>query len=62
MSTMEPVLLRVPEVAQLLNIGRTRVYDLIRTGELVSVKVFGSRRVPRSALDAYVASLIEEVA
>ena len=59
---MEPILLRVDEAARLLGIGRTRVYDLIRLGLLQSVKVFGSRRIPRAAVDAYVASLLEEVA
>lgn len=59
---MEPVLLRVEEVARLLGIGRTRVYDLIRLGQLQSVKVFGARRIPRQAVDLYVASLMKEAA
>jgi len=58
----DPLLLRVEEAAHLLGIGRTRVYDLIRLGLLRSVKVFGSRRVPRQSVDAYVQSLLEEVA
>ncbi|TKG65759.1 helix-turn-helix domain-containing protein [Prauserella endophytica] len=59
---MEPVLLRVEEAARLLGIGRTRVYDLIRLGLLQSVKVFGARRVPRDAVDAYVRSLTQDAA
>lgn len=59
---MEPVLLRVEEAAHLLGIGRTRVYDLIRLEQLQSVKVFGARRIPRGAIDAYVQSLMEGAA
>lgn len=60
MTTVEPVLLRVEEAAAALRVGRTRIYDLIRTRKLPSVKVAGSRRIPRHALDAYVESLLEE--
>lgn len=59
---MEPILLRVEEAARLLGIGRTRVYDLIRLDLLQSVKVFGSRRIPRDAVEAYVRSLTKEAA
>jgi excisionase family DNA binding protein len=56
----DPLLLRVEEAARLLSIGRTRVYDLINSGVLGSVKIFGSRRVPRASLDRYVATLLQE--
>ncbi|GAB3569965.1 hypothetical protein GCM10027445_22630 [Amycolatopsis endophytica] len=59
---MEPILLRVDEAAHLLGIGRTRVYDLIRLGQLRSVKVFDSRRIPRDAIDEYVRSLMAQAA
>jgi excisionase family DNA binding protein len=52
------LLLRVEEVAQLLEIGRTRVYHLIASGELASVKIGGSRRVPTAAVHRYVAGLV----
>lgn len=60
MTTMHPMLLKVEEAAQVLRMSRSRIYDLIRLGELNSVKVFGSRRIPVQAVHDYVKSLIEE--
>jgi excisionase family DNA binding protein len=48
-------LLRVEDVARdVLHIGRTRVYELIASGELASVAVGRSRRIPESALQEYI--------
>jgi excisionase family DNA binding protein len=51
------VLLRPEEVATALGIGRTAVFELIRTGELRSVKIGKSRRIPTDAVHEYVAGL-----
>jgi excisionase family DNA binding protein len=56
----ESLLLTVEEAAALLRIGRSRVYDLIASGEIESVKIGGSRRVPRDAAEAYVRRLVAE--
>jgi excisionase family DNA binding protein len=53
-------LYRVEEVAEVLNVGRTKVFDLIRSGQLASVKVGGSRRVTEQAIDDYIARLCHE--
>lgn len=53
-------LYRVEEVAELLNVGRTKVFDLIRSGELGSVKVGGSRRITEKAIEDYIDSLVVE--
>jgi excisionase family DNA binding protein len=51
-------LLRIPEVCERLNHGRTRTYELIREGRLRSVVVGPrARRVRESDLDAFIASL-----
>ena len=52
---MEKLLLTVAETAELLNIGKNRVYELIYSEQLCSVR-FGSRvlRVPRSAVERFV--------
>ena len=52
-----PILFTTEEVARLLGIGKCRVYDLIRTRDLASVKVGASRRISARALHDYVAQL-----
>ncbi len=51
---MNPVLLTVEDAAQALALGRTKVYELVETGELRSVKIGRSRRIPVQALDEFV--------
>lgn len=51
---------RVEEVAELLGICRSRVFGLITAGELTSVKIGTSRRVPDEAVRDYVARLTAE--
>jgi excisionase family DNA binding protein len=58
-----PVLLVRPEDAALaLGVGRTKVYELMRSGALRSVRVGGLRRVPVAALSEFVTRLEEEAA
>ncbi len=57
---MEKLLLTPEEAAEVLNVGRTTVYDLMRLRLLVSVKVGRSRRIPASACLELVNKLIEE--
>lgn len=51
------LLLTPQQAAHALGIGRTKVYELILTNALASVKIGTSRRVPRRAVEDYVASL-----
>lgn len=57
--SQQPVklLLSIPEAAAQLSLGQTVVWKLVSTGQLASVKVGRSRRVPWTALEAFVASL-----
>lgn len=57
MSPLAPRLLSVPEAARLLGIGRTTAYELISGGELETVKIGRSTRVPLDAVDAFVIRL-----
>jgi excisionase family DNA binding protein len=51
------VLLRPEEVAEALSVSRSTVFLLMRAGELRSVKIGKSRRVPVDAVTEYVAGL-----
>jgi excisionase family DNA binding protein len=56
---MDKLLLTAPEAARALGISRSKLYELLRDGEIRSVRIGRSRRVPWAALGAYVASLAE---
>jgi excisionase family DNA binding protein len=55
------LLLTVEETAEILTVSRWKVFELIRLRELRSVKIGGLRRVPRGAIDEYIARLLGEV-
>lgn len=54
---METVLLKIPDVMERLSVGQTKVYELMSTGELRSVKVGRARRVPSDELERFMAQL-----
>ena len=56
---MERLLLSPDQVAESLGVCRSRVYDLMRTRVLPSVKIGRARRVPVSAVRAYVDQLTD---
>ena len=56
---MEKLLLTPEDAADLLSIGRSKLYELIGDGQLASVRIGASRRVPMSALVEFVESLQE---
>jgi excisionase family DNA binding protein len=54
---VDKLLLKPEEAAEMLSIGRSKVYELIGTGELVSVRIGTSRRIPADALAEFVREL-----
>lgn len=46
-------LMTVPEAANALRIGKNRAYALVREGEIPSVRIGHSVRIPRVSLEAY---------
>jgi len=58
----ERILLRPEEVAQRLGVSRTLVYELLSSRRLESIHIGRSRRVPVSALDAFVEAQRQEQA
>jgi excisionase family DNA binding protein len=57
---MEKMLLTPIEAAAALGIGRSKLYDLIRSGALASVRIGTCRRISVEALTAYAASLVRD--
>lgn len=53
----DKLLYRIPEVASHLSLSRSKVYELLKSGELPSVHIDRSRLVRKSDLEAYVDSL-----
>ncbi|MEU2536619.1 helix-turn-helix domain-containing protein [Streptomyces iakyrus] len=62
MTTATPELLTVPEVMARLRLGRSTVYDLIRSRRLLSITVGRCRRIPADALRDFITRELEEAA
>jgi excisionase family DNA binding protein len=56
---MEKLLLRPVEAAEAIGIGRSKVYELLASGELPSIRVGTSVRVPVEALRAWIARQLQ---
>lgn len=56
------LLLKVEEAARMLSLSRSKVFDLISKGEIPSVKINGSRRVPMDQLTVWVNTQVQQEA
>lgn len=54
---MDKLLLTPMEAADVLGVGRSKVYELMRTGALGSVRIDSCRRIPVEDLSALVSRL-----
>jgi excisionase family DNA binding protein len=52
----------VEQVAKMLNVSRDKVYYLLRTRQLRSIKIGKSRRITDQHLAAFIASLEDDAA
>jgi excisionase family DNA binding protein len=52
---MEPLLLKAGDVAKLLGLGRSKVFAMLAVGELPVIRIGRSVRVPRAALEDWIA-------
>jgi excisionase family DNA binding protein len=56
---MEKLLLRPTEAADAIGIGRSKIYELLASGALPSVRIGSSVRVPVDSLRAWIAHQLE---
>jgi excisionase family DNA binding protein len=49
-----PLLLTINQVAALLNLGRTKTYEIVRSGKIKSLKVGSRRLIRREDVELYV--------
>ena len=60
--TASTELLTVPQVMERLQLGRTAVYDLIRTRQLASITLGRTRRIPTHALTDFIHTRLDQEA
>jgi excisionase family DNA binding protein len=49
---MEPVLLPVPDTCRALGVGKTKLYDLLKSGDLKSITIGRKRLICASSIRA----------
>ncbi len=52
--TPQRLLLRIPEVAETLGMGRTKIYEMIATGELPTIRIGRAVRISVTTLQKWV--------
>jgi excisionase family DNA binding protein len=57
---MVKLLLTPAEAAHMIGVGRSKMYELLASGAIKSVKIGALRRIPATALEEYVAALVEQ--
>ncbi|MET7715238.1 helix-turn-helix domain-containing protein [Streptomyces sp. NPDC005407] len=62
MTTATAELLTVPEVMARLRLGRSTVYDLIRSRRLTSITIGRARRIPADSVRDFITHEIEVAA
>ncbi|WP_329362418.1 helix-turn-helix domain-containing protein [Streptomyces sp. NBC_01483] len=60
--TASTELLTVPQVMERLQLGRTAVYDLIRTRQIASLTLGRTRRIPTHALTDFIRTRLDQEA
>ncbi len=56
-TSADQLLYRPEDAGSVLGIGRSKVFELLASGQLASVQIGRARRIPRTALEAYVERL-----
>jgi excisionase family DNA binding protein len=58
-SIVDRLLLRPIEAAEAIGVGRSKIYELLAAGELPSIRIGGSVRVPVDGLRDWIARQLE---
>jgi len=53
-TAIQPLMLTVQEVQALLRIGRNKTYELIRSGELPSIRIGRQIRISKTAIEQFI--------
>lgn len=56
-SSLKPIAVRIPDACRMTGIGRSKLYELIKAGDIMTVKVGTITLVPVAALEAFVGGL-----
>ena len=48
--TVEPICVRVNDAARMIGVGRTKLYELISSGELETIKIGKATRITTASL------------
>ena len=51
-----PLVLQIKDLMTLLSIGRNTAYELVRSGQIPSIRIGRTYRIPRDALLKYLAN------
>ncbi|MDH2429288.1 helix-turn-helix domain-containing protein [Sphaerisporangium sp. TRM90804] len=62
MTTGDRLLFTPADASEMLGLGKTKVYELMASGELHSVKIGRCRRIPARALYAFLSAIEQEAA
>lgn len=60
MESSDPLLLTPLAASRRLSLARSTLYELMLTGQIVSVKIGRARRIPVAALNDYIDRLVRE--
>lgn len=56
-----PLVLKVEELMSILSIGRNTAYELVRSGQISSIRIGRIYRIPRASLEEYLQKMSELV-
>ncbi len=54
-----PLVLKVEELMSILSVGRNTAYELVRSGQISSIRIGRIYRIPRASLEEYLQKMSE---